>query len=198
MAVREAPPWGTGLVEVGPDIYAYLQFDGSWGISNTGFLAGDDAVLVIDATLVPDMARNFINEMRKVTDKPWRHLINTHSHPDHTGGNRLFEGAEIVAHELCRAEMSRPMPGGVPPRAMGPIPMNASIQRMFATIAADEDRYIPLPSLTYGRNGSLEDSMTIRYGEAEVQLLYYGPAHTFGDTLVYFPQHKLLFAGDVG
>jgi len=81
---------------------------------------------------------------------------------------------------------------------MGPIPMNASIQRMFATIAADEDRYIPLPSLTYGRNGSLEDSMTIRYGEAEVQLLYYGPAHTFGDTLVYFPQQKLLFAGDVG
>jgi len=92
LAVREAPPWGTGLVEVAPDIYAYLQYDGSWGISNTGFLAGDDAVLVIDATLVPDMARNFIGEMRKVTDKPWRHLINTHSHPDHTGGNRVFDG----------------------------------------------------------------------------------------------------------
>ena len=69
MAVREAPPWGTGLVEVGPDIYAYLQYDGSWGISNTGFLVGDDGLLVIDATLVPDMARNFVGEMRKVTDK---------------------------------------------------------------------------------------------------------------------------------
>ena len=82
MSVRTAPEWATGLQEVGPGIYAYLQYDGSWGISNTGFLAGDDAVLVIDATLVPDMARNFIGEMRKVTYKPWRHLINTHSHPD--------------------------------------------------------------------------------------------------------------------
>jgi glyoxylase-like metal-dependent hydrolase (beta-lactamase superfamily II) len=209
MAVREAPPWGTGLVEVAPDIYAYLQYDGSWGISNTGFLAGDDAVLVIDATLVPDMARNFIGEMRKVTDKPWRHLINTHSHPDHTGGNRLFEGAEIVAHTLCREEMARPAPtpppGGGPPRGLGPIPMTEGIQRMFATIAGDTDRQIPLPTMTYGSQAGrtpgpvdVSEHMTLRYGDTEAQLLYYGPAHTFGDTMVYFPQHKLLFAGDVG
>src|SRR3954454_7513213 len=154
MAVREAPPWATGLVEVAPNIYAYLQYDGSWGISNTGFLAGDDAVLVIDATLGPDMARNFIGEMRKVTGKPWRHLINTHSHPDHTGGNRLFEGAEIVAHTLCREEMARPAPapppGGAPPRPRGPIPMTPGIERMFDTMAPETGRQIPLPTMTYG------------------------------------------------
>jgi cyclase len=208
MPVRDAPPWSTGLVEVGPNIYAYLQYDGSWGISNTGFLAGDDALLVIDATLVPDMARSFIAAMRKVTDKPWRHLVNTHSHPDHTGGNRVFEGAEIVAHALCREEMSRqvppPPPGSEPPR-LGPIPMTDGIKRMFATMAADTGRHIPLPATTYGSHAGravaardVSESMTLRYGDTEVQLLYYGPAHTFGDTMVYFPRHKLLFAGDVG
>lgn len=208
MSVRQAPPWGTGLVEVGPNIYSYLQFDGSWGISNTGFLAGDDAVLVIDATLVPDMARNFIAEMRRVTDKPWRHLINTHSHPDHTGGNRLFEGAEIIAHELCREEMARApaaRSGSGPPRALGPIPMTEGIERMFATIAADNGRHIPLPSTTFGTQAGravgladVTETMTLRYGKTEARLLYYGPAHTFGDTMIYFPDHKLLFAGDVG
>jgi cyclase len=209
MAVREAPKWGTGLVEVGPDIYAYLQYDGSWGISNTGFLVGADDLLVIDATLVPAMARGFISEMRKVTAKPWRHLVNTHSHPDHTGGNRLFEGAEIVAHALCLEEMSRAMPappaGGGPPRALGPIPITEGIERMFATIAADTDRHIPLPTMTYGSLAGravgatdVSEGMTLRYGDIEAQLLYYGPAHTFGDTMVYFPAQKLLFAGDVG
>jgi glyoxylase-like metal-dependent hydrolase (beta-lactamase superfamily II) len=209
MAVREAPQWDTGLVEVGPDIYAYLQFDGSWGISNTGFLVGDDGLLVIDATLVPAMAQRFIGEMRKVTDKPWRHLVNTHSHPDHTGGNRLFEGVEIIAHALCREEMARPpappAPGGGPPRALGPIPMTEGIQRMFDTMASDEGRYIALPTVTYGSRagrtpGPVEvaEHMTLRYGDTEAQLLYHGPAHTYGDTMIYLPQHKLLFAGDVG
>jgi glyoxylase-like metal-dependent hydrolase (beta-lactamase superfamily II) len=154
------------------------------------------------------MARNFITEMRRVTDKPWRHLINTHSHPDHTGGNRLFTGAEIVAHELCRREMSRApalQPGSGPPRSLGPIPLTDGIQRMFEIIAADTGRQIPLPTTTYGTQAGravgsvdLTETMTLRYGNTEAQLLYFGPAHTFGDTMVYFPEHKLLFAGDVG
>jgi glyoxylase-like metal-dependent hydrolase (beta-lactamase superfamily II) len=65
------------------------------------------------------------------------------------------------------------------------------MDRMLQAIADDSGRYIPLPTLTF------EDQLTLRYGGTEVQLLYYGPAHTFGDTLVYFPESKVLFAGDV-
>ena len=101
MPVRPAPEWGTGLQEVAPNTYAYLQYDGSWGISNAGFMAGDDGLLVIDATMVASMAEAFIKEIRRVSEKPFRHLINTHSHPDHTGGTRLFSGAEIVSHRIC-------------------------------------------------------------------------------------------------
>jgi cyclase len=62
---------------------------------------------------------------------------------------------------------------------------------MFEMVADDPDRYIAMPTVTY------EDRMSLHYGDTEVQLLYYGPAHTFGDTLVYFPESKTLFAGDI-
>jgi glyoxylase-like metal-dependent hydrolase (beta-lactamase superfamily II) len=173
-----------------------MQYDGSWGISNAGFLAGDDGLLVIDATMVASMATAFIKEIRRFSDKPFLHLINTHSHPDHTGGNRLFTGAEIISHRICREEMERqaaPRPAGLgpPPGPMASMPRTPAIQRMFDLVANDPGRQIPLPTITY------EDALSLRYGDTEVQLLHYGPAHTFGDTMVYFPQSKVLFAGDV-
>jgi cyclase len=195
MPVRPEPEWGTGLQEVAPNTYAYLQYDGSWGISNTGFMEGEDGLLIIDATMVASMAESFIKEIRRVTEKPFRHLINTHSHSDHTGGNRLFTGAEIISHRICREEMARqatpPPPGGSLPGPMASMPATPARDRMFQQIASDPDRHIVLPEVTY------EDGMSLRYGDTEVQLLYYGPAHTFGDTLVYFPQSKVLFAGDI-
>lgn len=194
MPVRPAPEWNTGLREVAPNTYAYLQYDGSWGISNAGFLEGDDGLLVIDATMVAFMAEAFIKEIRRVSQKPFRQLINTHSHPDHTGGNRLFSGAEIISHRICREEMERAanqQPGNRPPGPMAAM-RTPAMERMFSQIQNDPDRYIPLPTLTY------DDRLTLRYGDTEIELLYYGPAHTFGDTLVYFPQSKVLFAGDIG
>jgi cyclase len=193
--LRPSPEWGTGLREVAANTYAYLQYDGSWGISNAGFLEGDDGLLVIDATMVASMATAFIKEIRRVSDKPYRHLINTHSHPDHTGGNRFFSGAEIISHRICREEiergLARPPAAGPPPGPMASMPRTPALQRMFDMVASDPERHILLPTLTY------EDRVTLRYGETEVQLLYFGPAHTSGDTLVYFPGSKVLFAGDV-
>jgi cyclase len=163
VALRKAPPWGTGLREVAPGTFAYLQYDGGWGISNTGFLDGGDGLLVIDATMVASMAEAFIKEIRRVSDKPFRHLINTHSHPDHTGGNRFFAGAEIISHRICRDEMARQseprLAGSAPPNLMATIPRTPAMERMFSQIANDPGRQIPLPSLTY------EDALTLRYGE---------------------------------
>jgi len=197
MPVRPSPKWGTGLQEVAANTYAYLQYDGSWGISNTGFMEGDDGLLVIDATLVASMAEAFIKEIRRVSDKPFRHLVNTHSHPDHTGGNRLFKGTEIISHRICREEMARAGPrppaggnAGPPPGPMAAM-RTPAMDRMFRQIAEDPGREITLPTVTY------DEKLTLRYGATEVELLYFGPAHTFGDTLVYFPQSKVLFAGDV-
>ena len=78
---RPMPSFETGPVEVGNNLFAYLQWNGGWGISNAGFLVNDDGLLVIDALMAPSMAHEFVRCMRDISSAPFNHLINTHSHP---------------------------------------------------------------------------------------------------------------------
>ena len=190
MPARKMPKFETGLQELGDNLYAYLQWDGGWGISNAGFVTGGDGLLVIDALLAPSMTRSFIDAMRQVSDAPFGQLVNTHAHADHTNGNHFIEAAEIVAHANCRREMeaaaevqARRAPGERGPR---PPWRQDALWDEVADIAPP-----PLPGRIF------EDDLTLRAGSTEVQLMHWGPAHTTGDTLVYFPASKLLFAGDL-
>ena len=193
MSYRPMPKYDTGMVELGDGLYAYLQWDGGWGISNAGFLDGGDGLLVIDALMAPSMAHSFVGAMRDVSTAPFRQLINTHMHADHTNGNQYIEGAEIVGHELCRQEMLEAEAARIAAQSeRGPGDRGrrpAWIQDEWWEELA-EVRSTP-PTTTYG------DRMTLHYGDTEVQLLHHGPAHTLGDTLVYFPQSKTLFSGDL-
>src|SRR3990170_44840 len=91
--------WKTGMVEVGPKIFAYVQATGETGISNSGLIVGHDAAVAVDALMVPSMTRRLVAAIKKTTRKPIGQLINTHHHLDHTGGNPFFKGATIVATE---------------------------------------------------------------------------------------------------
>ena len=102
--------------EVAEGVFAYIQPDGSWMINNTGFLVGADGVTAVDACSTERRTRAFLDTVGSVTRRPVRTLVNTHHHPDHTGGNGLFAGATIVAHDNAREEM----------RAMG-VPHNSGL-----------------------------------------------------------------------
>ena len=88
------------LKEIGPGVYAAI----SQG-SNAGFIIGDEAVLVVDSFFGPATAKALLGEIRKITPKPVRYLVNTHYHDDHVSGNQIFKdvGAIIVAHRNVRA-----------------------------------------------------------------------------------------------
>jgi cyclase len=175
------PSWKTGIREVAPKVFAYVQATGETGISNAGLIVGADAAVAVDALMVPSMTRRLVAAIRKTTRKKVRSLINTHHHLDHTGGNRFFRGATIVATAKCRAELAP----GFPPLAL--------LQRFMPRFAREFPLLeLVLPTVTF------EDRLVMHDGERELHLWHPGtPAHTSGDALVFLPRERLIFAGDL-
>jgi cyclase len=180
---RHAVPsgWKTGMVEVGPRVFAYVQATGETGISNSGLIVGHEAAVAVDALMVPSMTRKLVAAIRKTTRKPVGRLINTHHHLDHTGGNRFFRGATIIATEKCREALAPGFP---------PVPL---LRRFMPRFAKEFPLLkLALPTVTFG------DRMVLRDGDREIHLWHPGvPAHTAGDAAVFLPKERVLFAGDI-
>jgi glyoxylase-like metal-dependent hydrolase (beta-lactamase superfamily II) len=138
---------------------------------NTGFIIGSNGVIVIDAKTTADSARAVLAEIAKATSKPVTHVILTHSDADHVNGLAGFpKGLTIIAHENCKSEMLDALADAPP--AMAPLRDYLPTQ----TVANTEDLTI--------------DGVRLR-------LLHLAPGHTSGDLMVYLPEQKILFAGDI-
>lgn len=141
--------------------------------SRGGVYIGDNGVLVIDAKSDKKSVDQVIEGIRKITDKPIKYLVNTHSDGDHVTGNRHFpQTVTFIAHENCRKDFFGPGRGGAPSE------WNKPELSPF------------VPSLTFG------DNMVIYLGSKKVELWYFGVGHTTGDIVLYFPAEKTAFIGD--
>ena len=136
-------------------------------------LAGNDGVLLVDSQFAP-LTDKLVAAIRRLSDKPIRFLVDTHVHPDHVGGNANFAklGATIFARDQLRWRMEHPNPAadGTPGK---PAPEQA------------------LPVVTYNA------SLSIHVDGEDVRLLPVVAAHTDGDTVVSFPGHDIIAAGDI-
>ncbi|MEU2349543.1 MBL fold metallo-hydrolase [Modestobacter sp. NPDC049651] len=163
--------------EVADGVFAFVQPDGSWMINNSGFLVGRDGVSVIDAASTERRTRDLLAAVAERSPAPVRTLVNTHSHPDHTGGNGLFTGATIVAHEDARREM-------IQLGVVGNGPIWEHVDYGDLTLAP--------PFLTF------RDRVTLWSDDLECQVVHSGgPAHTTNDVVVWIPERSVLFAGDL-
>ena len=173
--------WKTGMREVSSNVFAYVQATGETGISNAGLIVGADGAVAIDALMVPSMTRRLVAAIKKTTRKRIGALVNTHHHLDHTGGNRFFRAATIIASAKCRAEMAPGFP---------PVPL---LQRFMPRFAREFPLLkLVLPTVTF------DDRLVLHDGLREIQLWHPGtPAHTSGDATVFLPRERVLFAGDL-
>jgi len=172
------PTWEPGVKELAPNIYAYIQSKATWYWSNAGFIVGKDYVVVVDSLATVGLTQRFKDEIRKITDKPIRYLINTHHHGDHTYGNHVFAGATIISHDRCRREVTEE-------RMMDPNLLNTIFPEFdFQGIA------VTPADVTFDKQ------LTLHMDGREVRLLYFGPGHTIDDIIVHLPDEGIIFAGD--
>ncbi len=158
--------------------YAYT----AQGDPNTGVVIGDDGVMVIDAQATPIMAADVIARIRQVTDKPIKYLVLSHYHAVRVLGASAYRAEHIIASaptlELIRER--------------GKDDMDSEIGR-FPRLFRGVDS---VPGLTWP-TVIFERALTIRLGGLEVKIEHAGRGHTKGDTIVWLPNDKVLFSGDL-
>ncbi len=178
---------GDGLKKIADGVYAYSNVksgspENRFG-ANAGIVIGDKAVLVVDTLTSAKEAAVFLSDIRKVTQKPIRYVVNTHYHLDHAFGNCRFsdEGAVIISHADCRRQAIK-----VREKAL------EGAKSLGMDDAALEGTRIIVPDLAF------EKSMELDLGNQVVQLLHSGrSSHTAGSILVWLPDRKVVFAGDI-
>ncbi|NTV13721.1 MAG: MBL fold metallo-hydrolase [Desulfobulbaceae bacterium] len=178
--------YAQGLTKISDNVYSYLgEKDGSPAHSfaaNAGIIIGRDGVLVVDTLISAKEATRFLADIRAVTDKPIKYVVNTHTHLDHAFGNCVFSrlGATVIAHTADRQMLEK----------IGA----ATLQNIGNFGLKPEDMVgtgIVYPTISFS------DRMQINLGDVTVELLRLAPSHTAGSLVVYVPAQKLLFAGDI-
>ncbi len=182
--------------------------------SNSGIIITDKEVLIVDSHITPASARALVSEIKTLTDKPIRFVVNTHFHFDHAHGNQVFpDDVLIIGHEFTREKLSGD-PLNEPSFKSFTAPIPAQLEMMRKQLAAEVDsakkkdfqdrleiqqayaealkEIKPIPP-----NLTLRNRMTLFRGGREIQLLFIGRGHTGGDVVVYLPKEKVICTGDL-
>jgi len=174
------------LTRIAENVFAFVDTkqsskDNSFG-ANAGIIIGRDGIAVVDTLVSAKEARRFIKAIRAVSKKPIKYVINTHYHLDHAFGNAEFVklGAVVIAQENDKQTMAKTA--------------EETLKNAGEYGLTPEDMKgttIAYPVLSYG------DRLTIDLGNQLVELRHARPSHTDGDTLVFLPDKKVFFAGDI-
>ena len=190
-------PYDRGLRDFGNGVYAWLQPDGSWGWSNAGLIADGGESMLVDTLFDLKLTGAMLDAMRRAEPKATAKigsLVNTHSNGDHTFGNQLVPGAEIIASKACAEEMLHEGGAKRLVEMKRHVDTSTKAGKFLAEIFAPfefEGIDVPMPTLTF------EGELRRRVGSKTVRLIQVGPAHTRGDVLVYVPADRTLFTGDM-
>jgi cyclase len=182
---------------------------------NAAIILLDDSVLVVDTHSKPSAAHALIEQIKKLTDKPVRYVVNTHFHWDHYQGNQAYPsswpaGVEIISSRATRENIEHL---GIPRVKYEIATLPAEISKLRSDLAAaadsnkkeqlqsdlqqDEAYLAELRSMQFTLPSMTFDRSLILYRKSRVvQILWLGNAHTNGDVWVYLPKEKIIICGD--
>jgi glyoxylase-like metal-dependent hydrolase (beta-lactamase superfamily II) len=166
---------------------------------NVGFFVGPEAVVVVDSQF-KDIAPGIVKQIRSVTDRPIQYLVNTHHHGDHTGGNEVFrQFAVIIAQDNVRkrmlaspADILQYYPGYLEEaKKKNDAEDIRSLENAIAWAKKVRVEEIAAPVLTF------DSELRIHAGDETIGIWHTPPAHTDGDSVVYFEKANVLHMGDL-
>ena len=167
--------------ELAKDVYAFLQ-PPLICYSSAGVIVGDRDVIVVDSLTNAAMTESLLTEIRRVTNKPIRFLINTHSHVDHVYTNHLFPDATVIGTHRGREETKANLQA------------QAKHDALFAKLFPDVDFRGGRYTL---QNMSFSGSLSFYQGEREIRVFELGVGHSESDVVVHLPGEKIVFCGDL-
>ncbi len=184
-----------GLHELGDGCHAYLQPDGGWGWSNAGLIVGDGESLLVDTLFDLELTARMLDAMISVTEgAPIDTVVNTHANGDHCYGNgevvRRRPDVEIVASAATAHEMADVPPAMMAALNKAPGEVGELFRSFFGEFNFDGVEMV-MPTSTFDRR------LDVEVGGRAVQLIEVGPAHTAGDTIVYVPDARTVYTGDI-
>jgi glyoxylase-like metal-dependent hydrolase (beta-lactamase superfamily II) len=184
--------------------------------SNNVVIVNDTDVLIVDTGTSPAAARAFVEDVKKVTDKPIRYVVNTHFHYDHTAGNQIFgPEVQIMATDylyqmlattdvLHREPFLTSQVTNLSTRintlngqiaAEGNAQQKAALQKDLAETQRlqqqNSEIKVTPPNIHYSTK------MVLNKGGREIDLMFLGRGHTGGDTVVYLPKERIVCTGDL-
>jgi cyclase len=193
----------------------YATASGTMNVgANSPIIVTDTETLVIDSEITPAAGRALAADVKAITDKPIRYVVDSHYHYDHSHGNQVFMAdAQVIGHDNTRKRMLgnvleqytylnsvQPIPARVAamrerlPQETDP-QQKAALERQIANALAyleqvKETKVTP-PAVTFDK------SMTIVRGNREMRLVYLGRGHTDTDVVVYLPKERIVCTGDL-
>lgn len=208
--------------KVAEGIYAFITPEERSGFQagNSVAIIGDDGVLVFDTGNIPSATRRQIAEIKKLTDKPVRYVVNSHWHPDHNLGNAeyaaAFPNVTIISTPATRtgileriAGYRSDMQGFSTSDSLMRLrlstgkmrdgsDMPATLRTMWTLITADYKEFLPevLSAKPLAPSFTFDDSLTVHLGKREIKIVG-RRANTDGDAFIYVPDANVLLTGDL-
>ena len=210
---RRAPAFT--FTKIADDVYFAVGTGALTVFCNAAIIINPNDVLIVDSHVSPVAAQALLDELKEITTKPVRYVVNTHFHFDHSFGNQIYgPGVEIIGHQFTRDMLVQ----GASKRGLGYDRYIASVPGAISRLKAQFDttrdtvakaalgRRIATQEAFKGQTDSVrvtaptvafDHELRLFRGGREIRMYFLGRGHTGGDVVVHLPRERVLVSGDL-